>query len=93
MAVPISAPKGFIRTSVPILAGGDGQYLSNELDAIQASITTILIFSPCAATKPPTALGDGMVRLSRAPWRPLAGQTVDTWVYYDAPTATWLAMP
>jgi hypothetical protein len=92
MPAPIGQPKGFIRTSVPLLADPSGTYLQNELSAIQASIATLLIFSPSAATKPPTALGDGMIRLSRAPWRPLAGQTADTWVYYDAPSGSWMAL-
>jgi len=93
MATPILAPKGFVRTSIPILEGGDGQYLQSELANIATSIATMLIFIPAVATKPPTSLGDGMIRLSRAPWQPLTGQSGDAWVQYNAATQTWVAFP
>lgn len=45
--------------------------------------------TPQAATKAPNPPIDGMVRLARWPWWPVAGQTADAWVYYDGEGSVW----
>jgi hypothetical protein len=44
---------------------------------------------PGARTAAPPNPQDGWTFLARDPWRPVAGQTVDAWVYYDAAGGVW----
>jgi hypothetical protein len=64
-------------------------YLKNELAKVAACTETLALMTPQPAVKLPPQIADGMIRLARSPWRPVSGQTVDEWVYYDAPSATW----
>ena len=84
-----SGPPSYTPSSLPILPGGDGPYTQKELRRIGSTIDTIAQMLPQAATKAPTQLSDGMQRLARDPWRPVAGQTTDQWVYYDAAGGVW----
>lgn len=68
----------------------DYRYLMQELRHISYSVKTLIDMTPQPATQAPKTLKDGMMRLARSPWHPAAGQTQDAWVYWDAPTATWL---
>ena len=77
---------------LPSTANGDSsRFLLSELASIQAVLASTQAMIPQAATQPPKLPVDGMQRLSRAPWRPLAGQVADQWVYFDAPSNSWLA--
>ncbi len=75
-------------TTIPALF----QFLKGELQKIAISTSKTSLMTPQPAIKAPTEIADGMIRLSRSPWRPLSGQTVDTWVYYDAPSGSWKAL-
>lgn len=80
------------RTPSSTLDPNNPVYLAGELDRIEDSLRDLVLAAPQASTAPPKALRDAMVRLARYPWRPLGGAD-DRWVYYDAPTKTWKAMP
>jgi hypothetical protein len=79
----------YVRNPLPILVGGESAFYNNELQRISDTFKAYLEMLPQAATKAPDRLIDGMVRLSRDPWRPVASQTVDKWVYYDAAGGIW----
>ena len=74
----------------PTIPGAESRYLQDELDKLERAIAAIASMTPQPATVAPRAPLDGMVRLARAPWRPLGG-TVDLWVYWDATSGTWVA--
>lgn len=82
----------YTRNPLPILDGGTTVYNNNELLRIQAAFQALVAMTPQSATKAPTNPTDGMMRLSRDPWRPVGGTTVDAWVYYDGAGATWRLM-
>lgn len=84
-----NVPVPYTRGSSPILPGGDARHLDDELGHIQNSIDSLVRLCPQVATVVPKTLIDGMQRLSRRPWRPVAAQTVDAWVYYDAAGLCW----
>ena len=81
----------YVPTPQGSLNAADPAYLQRELAKISKAITTINALLPQAATVEPRNPSDLMVRLARSPWRPIGG-TVDRWVYYDAPSASWLAL-
>lgn len=91
--VQTSGPKAYTVSPLPSLPTSDRDYMNRELNNIAASIRALNMLVPQAASKAPSAPLDGTPRLSRAPWRPLAGQTEDQWVYYDAATDTWKPFP
>lgn len=72
--------------------GASAASIGRELAAIKRTIDGIIRMTPQATNKAPQALQDGMLRLARDPWRPAAGQVADAWVYYDAPTNSWLLL-
>lgn len=84
-----SAPPLYTVASPPSIPGGDAVYLAAQLAAIANSLSGIRAMTPQSATAAPKVLLDGMTRLARNPWRPVAGQTADAWVYYDAAGAVW----
>jgi hypothetical protein len=84
-----SAPPRYVVGSAPALPGGDAVYLDSQLQAIANSLAGINLMTPQSATAAPKTLLDGMMRLSRNPWRPVAGQTTDQLVYWDAAGAVW----
>jgi hypothetical protein len=49
----------------------------------------MLRVTPQVATVTPKVLVDGMQRLTRNGWHPVAGQTTDQWVYWDAKGVVW----
>lgn len=63
--------------------------LAEEFRRLDAALRDLTDFAPRAATREPTKGRDGMIRLSRAPWRPVLSQTVDRWVYFDGATNKW----
>ena len=76
------------RSALPIIEGSDIRYLQNELERVEEAFADLVLMTPQVATAAPRIKRDGMIRLARAPWRPIGG-TIDAWVYWDAPTATW----
>lgn len=86
----------YIAPTTPILpstANGDSsRFLLGELSTIQAVLASTQAMIPQAAAQAPAKPVDGMQRLSRAPWRPLPNQVADEWVYFDAPSNSWLAL-
>lgn len=84
-----SAPPLYTVAAPPSIPGGDAVYLAAQLGAIANSLSGIRAMTPQSATVAPKALLDGMVRLSRDPWRPVSGQTADAWVYWDAAGGIW----
>lgn len=92
MSIPATFPVPFLRSLQPLLEGGEPIYLRNELNNVETAINSILLWLPQPATKAPAEVADGMVRLSRAPWRPVVGTTTDAWVFYDAPSGSWLLL-
>ncbi len=85
--------KAYTVSPLPSLASSDRDYMNRELGNIAASIRALNMLCPQAASKAPVAPLDGTPRLSRAPWRPLEGQTEDQWVYYDAASSSWKPFP
>lgn len=76
--------------SVPIITANDnGRALNAELRTLQAVLASTQAMITQAATAAPSQPVDGMVRLARAPWRPVAGVTTDAWVYFDSPSNAW----
>lgn len=84
--MPIPAYKQGI---LPLLPGGEGPFAQREFDKLETVLSSHTDMLPQAATKAPSVLADGMIRLARNPWRPVSGQTVDKWVYYDAAGGIW----
>ena len=60
------------------------------MQRIQSLAENILLMTPQAATTAPLNPLDGMKRLARSPWRPVAGQNTDAWVYYDGALQEWV---
>lgn len=89
MTAKTTGPIPYHRGSSPVLPGGDARHLEDELGHIQNSVESLVLMCPQVALEAPKTLVDGMQRLSRRPWRPVAGQTVDAWVYYDAVGLSW----
>lgn len=74
---------------LPLLEGGEGPYAQREFNKLASVLRVYASMLPQAATQAPKNPADGMIRLSRNPWRPVAGQTVDKLVYYDAAGGVW----
>lgn len=74
---------------VPLIEGGAAVAARSELAHLRTAIQTAVLLIPQTAVKAPTAPVDGMIRLSRAPWRPVSGQTTDQWVYFDGAGQIW----
>ncbi len=89
----IQAPPPYIPTPMPLLPSGLGPYAQREYEKIGRSLNALVLLTPQGANAEPKTLMDGMVRMSRAPWRPLVGQTDDAWVFYDGPSQTWKPFP
>lgn len=87
MASPV--PSTYSALPSPLIDGGDDIYLSRELDRIGAVIANHALFIPQVAIAAPLRPFDGMIRLSRSPWRPVAGTTTDAWVFYDGTIPGW----
>jgi hypothetical protein len=85
VGIPPSYPKGLL----PVIPGGENAFAQKQFDQIRSSIASALLMIPQSATTPPTTLIDGMPRLARAPWRPIAGLGADAWVYWDAAGQVW----
>ena len=65
------------------------QYLQQELERISVVTNNLALMIPQVATKAPAVVSDGMIRLARSPWRPVAGTTTDAWVFWDAVHDAW----
>lgn len=75
-------PRRYVRSQPPSIAGGDAAYLKTELDRIGAALEDLRLLTPSPATEEPRDKAVPMVRLAMAPWRPLAGQEADAWVFW-----------
>lgn len=82
-------PIGYRQGVLPILQGGAEVFAQRQFAQIAATIEDLLLLTPQAATKEPPQLRDGMLRLARAPWRPVLGQDEDRWVYWDGAGQVW----
>lgn len=78
-------PKGLL----PIINADPAKFAQKQFDQLSNTISTALLMQQQSATAEPTTKLDGMPRLARAPWRPVAGQTQDAWVYWDAAGQVW----
>lgn len=85
----VGVPGPYTKGLVPLLPGGSEMFLQNELTRLHAALDGILLMVPQSATEVPQKLMDGMSRLSRYPWRPVAGQLADAWVYWDGAGQLW----
>jgi hypothetical protein len=85
-----SVPLPYTPSPAPTLDGGDVLWGQQQFDRISATLNSLLALTPQPATAAPKAPQDGMIRLARSPWRPVSGQTADKWVYWDAPSGSWL---
>jgi hypothetical protein len=74
---------------LPLLPGGEGPYTQAELRRLQTVLAAYQNLLPQASTQAPVNLVDGMIRLARSPWWPVAGQAADAWVYWDAAGVVW----
>lgn len=89
MTIAVKSLPSYSPQALPVIAGGEGRYAQNELQSIKDVLAAYSVCLPQAANKAPTAPSDGMIRLSRDPWRPVSGQTTDQWVYWDAAGSVW----
>ena len=87
MARP-TAPVAYVQGVIPTETTDLSLFTSDELRKVASSIAMLVLMTPQACTSAPKVLVDAMPRLARSPWRP-AGGTIDAWVYYDQPTASW----
>lgn len=78
-----------VQLPVPTLPGGAAVYTQQQVVNLTAVINELLIMCPQSATRAPQRLKDGMKRLARNPWWPVAGQVKDEWVYWDAAGQVW----
>ena len=65
------------------------QFVQQELSRISASMANLVRMTPQVATKEPSVVNDGMIRLARSPWRPVAGTDTDAWVFWNAASGAW----
>jgi hypothetical protein len=85
----LSRPTPFRRSGNPTIAGGEQAFLVEQLRRLEITLQDLCDLTPQEADAEPAKRRSGMTRLSRAPWRPLVGQTDDVWVYFDGVTQTW----
>ncbi|WP_458098621.1 hypothetical protein [Roseomonas sp. WA12] len=84
----MARPGAYLRGSRPTLAGGDMPFVMEELRRIEVAFREVSEQVPQPAIIEPTTRRDGMIRLARAPWRPVGGDA-DVWVYFDGPANIW----
>jgi hypothetical protein len=82
MAAGTPYPKPYQTRSPPSLPDPTNSYLTLELRSIQETLRGVLDMMPQDAIAAPAAPREGMMRLAKSPWRPVAGQTADKWVTY-----------
>jgi len=85
----LTRPTPYRRSTSPSLAGGELRFLMDQLQRLETTLGDLCALCPQEADAAPAAPRSGMQRLARAPWRPVAGQTADAWVYFDGPSSTW----
>lgn len=89
-SVKPSAPPAPAQGAMPILGDDGAQVWAHQrIKALLNSVTALVgcaVSNLMAAPKTPQ---DGQLVLSRAPWRPVAGQTADAWVYWDQAGGVW----
>jgi hypothetical protein len=88
-AEKVVPPTPYTVGSPPILEGGDGAFTRRELTKLKTTLDSILLLMPQGANAAPRKLVDSMVRFSRQPWWPVAGQVADAWVFWDAVAGAW----
>lgn len=68
----------------PSLPASLPNFANTEFRKLEQSLADLFDMTPQATNTVPPAPRDGMIRLAQAPWRPVAGQSANAWVYYDA---------
>lgn len=75
---------------MPLLEGEGAQvWAYQRIKTLLNSVTALVgcaVSNSMAAPKNPQ---DGQLVLARSPWRPVAGQTADAWVYFDGAAGIW----
>lgn len=92
ITVPVSmkgAMLPLVPAIVPVIPGGAGIAAQKELAQLRTAVQSMALLIPQVAVKAPDAPVDGMIRLSRSPWRPVSGQTTDQWCYFDGAGQIW----
>jgi hypothetical protein len=88
--VKSSAPNPPAQGAMPILGEEGIQVWANQrIKALLNSVTSLIACAVSNSKAAPKSPQDGQLLLSRNPWRPVAGQTTDQWVYYDAAAGIW----
>lgn len=75
-------PTPYVLGNLPARDDGWPLWTRQELGKVKETLDTLIILTPQAADRAPARLIEGMIRLAKAPWRPVAGQTTDQWVTY-----------
>lgn len=90
MAAKPNGPVSPTLGAVPqIGSAGAARWVLQRVTSLVQSVQSLINQSVGARDAPPQNPQDGWLFLSRAPWRPVAGQTTDEWVYYDAAGGVW----
>jgi len=89
--VQIGIPAIYKKGVLPIIGSptAASKFAQRQFDQLNNTISLALQFIPQSATEEPKTKFDGMKRLARKPWRPVAGQGADAWVYWDAVGQVW----
>lgn len=88
MSAPV-APPSYRMGIVPTNPDAHATFLAEELRKVETVLAAVVRMTPQTATKLPLVVADGMIRLARSPWWPVAGQNQDAWVHYDAVLGSW----
>jgi hypothetical protein len=76
--------------SLPLLGGEGAQVWANQrIVTLQNSVNSLIAMAVSNSKEAPKVPQDGQLLLSRNPWRPVAGQVADAWVYYDGAAGIW----
>ena len=91
-ALPIkpSTPPGTPQGAQPLLGGNGAQVWARaRIVSLVRAVQQLVAMAVSNSLAAPVEPQDGMVRLSRWPWWPVAAQSADAWVYYDMAGGVW----
>ena len=89
-SVKSSAPVAPSQGVQPLLEGEGAQvWAQQRIKSLLNSVASLIQASVSNSMAAPKTPQDCQLLLSRDPWRPVAGQTADAWVYFDGAAGIW----
>lgn len=89
-SVKPSAPTPPTQGAMPILEGEGAQvWAAARIKSLLNSVSSLIACAVSNSKAAPKVPQDGQLLLARDPWRPVAGQVADAWVYYDGAAGIW----